>query len=224
MHHGIPLPGPDQVCEKPTLEPPRPSGDRPLLHGRRWRDPYLIVAIPVGLWAILVTLRHTWASDFLLHLATIGSLARDLWDPVDPLVGQNSGSPYYSPYAVLLGLTKAATGLPARTVLESAGILNVALLLFALRRFCRHLAGGRLVAALALVFTLLLWGVDPPAWSGFLGLYSLSTIMSYPSVIGTALMLLVWDAFLRHRSQPNGMGALATFPFTRFGRTADVLP
>ncbi|WP_433180606.1 hypothetical protein [Actinoallomurus sp. CA-150999] len=210
MHHGLPLPGSDQVSERPPLEAPRSSGDRTLVRDRWWRDPYLVVAIPVGLWAILVTLRHTWTSDFLLHLATVDSLARDLWDPVDPLVGQASGSPYYSPYALLLGATKAATGLSARTVLEFAGMVNVALLLFALRRFCRHLGGGRLAAALALVFTLLLWGIAPVAWSGFLGLYSLSWIMCYPSVIGTALMLLVWDAFLRHRSRPEGMGALAT--------------
>ncbi|MCO6010586.1 hypothetical protein NE236_37080 [Actinoallomurus purpureus] len=198
------------MSEEPALEPPFSADDRTPARERWWRDPYLIVAVPVGLWAILVALQHAWVSDFLLHLATVNTLARDLWDPIDPMVGAASGSPYYSPYAVLLGLIKAMTGAPARTVLEAAGLANVALLLFAVRRFCRNLGGGPLVAALALVFTLLLWGIDPVAWSGFLGLYSLSWTMSYPSLIATALMLLVWDAFLRHRARPDGLRALAT--------------
>ncbi|GAA4607321.1 hypothetical protein GCM10023195_27690 [Actinoallomurus liliacearum] len=206
MHHGPPIAGSDQVSREPAAS----LNGRPPARARWWRDPYLIVAVPVGLWALLVTLQHTWVSDFLLHLATVNTLARDLWSPADPMVGAASGSPYYSPYTVLLGLIKAATGAPARTVLEAAGLANVGLLLFALRRFCRNLGRGPLVAALALVFALLLWGIDPVPWSGFLGLYSVSWTMSYPSLIGTALMLLVWDAFLRHRARPEGVGAVAT--------------
>jgi hypothetical protein len=208
MHPGPPMS--DQVSEAPATRPTSPVDDRTPVRNRWWHDPYLVVAVPIGLWAILVTLRHTWVSDFLLHQATVNSLARNPWSPADPMVGASSGSPYYSPYAVLLGLMKVMTGASARTVLEIAGLVNVALLLFALRRFCRNLGGGRSVAALALIFGLLLWGIDPVAWSGFLGLYSLSWTMSYPSVIGTALMLLVWDAFLRHRAQPEELRPLVT--------------
>jgi hypothetical protein len=77
------------------------GADQEQAPGRRrdrwWHDPYLIVALPVGLWAVLVTLRHTWVGDFQLHLATVDALARDLWNPKDPLVDAASGSPYYSP-------------------------------------------------------------------------------------------------------------------------------
>jgi hypothetical protein len=214
MHQGPPSPGFDRVIDEPAQEPQftpgtRRDDDQARSRHRWWRDPYFVAAVPVGLWAVLVTLRHTWVGDFELHLATVYALARDLWIPKDPLVGAASGSPYYSPYAVLLGAVKAVTGAHPQTVLECAGIVNVALLLFALRRFCRNLGGGPLVAVLALVFTLLLWGLRPTAWSGFLGLYSLSCSMSYPSVMGTALMLLVWDAFLRYRARPEDWCALA---------------
>lgn len=212
MQQGPPTPGSGQAIDEPAHEPRSLISDRPPTTDRRrdrwWRDPYLIVAVPVWLWALLVTLRHTWVSDFQLHLATVDTLARDLWHPKDPLVGAVDGSPYYSPYTVLLGVVKAGTGASARTVLECAGLGNLALLLYALRRFCRNLGGGPLMATLALIFALLLWGLDPVGWSGFLGLYSLSWTLSYPSLLGTALMLLVWDAFLRHRAHPEGWGAL----------------
>ncbi|MCW2898072.1 MAG: hypothetical protein JWO67_337 [Streptosporangiaceae bacterium] len=171
-----------------------------------WREPYVIVAAVVVLWMLLVTLTHAWGGDFRLHLATVHALAGDLWKPKDPLVGSAPGSPYYSPYTVLLGAIAAVTGAHPQTVLEFAGIANVVLLLVALRRFCRNLGGGWPVAALAAVFTLLLWGLHPIEWSGFLGLYSLSWTMSYPSVLATALMLLLWDAFLRFRAEPGGWG------------------
>jgi hypothetical protein len=184
------------------------SAARARARGAWWRDPYLIVAGLVLLWTVLVTFRHAWAGDFRLHLATVHALSAHLWIPADPLLGAASGSPYYSPYTVLLGAIAAVTGASPRTVLECAGIVNVVLLLVALRRFCRRLGGGSLAAALALVFTLLLWGLNPIEWSGFLGLYSLSWTMSYPSVIATAIMLFVWDAFLRHRDRPEGRRAL----------------
>jgi hypothetical protein len=214
MQQGPPIPGLDRAIDEPAHEQRSPLPGKPQAaerrHDRWWRDPYLIVAVPVVLWAVLVTLRHTWVGDFQLHLATVDALARDLWNPKDPLVGAASGSPYYSPYTVSLGVIKAVTGASARTVLECAGIANIALLLAALRRFCRNIRRSPLVAALALVFALLLWGLDPVGWSGFLGLYSLSWTLSYPSLLATALMLLVWDAFLRHRTRPDGWGALAT--------------
>ena len=174
--------------------------------GGRWRDPYLAVVAVVMLWAVLVTLRHAWAGDFRLHLATVHALAADPWTPSDPLVGAVSGSPYYSPYTLTLGLVAAVTGLHPEHVLELMGLVNLALLLIAFRRFCRHLGGGPLVAALAVVATLLLWGMHPVEWSGFLGLYSLSWTLGYPSVIATALMLFTWDAFLRHRAAASWRG------------------
>jgi hypothetical protein len=164
--------------------------------------PYLLVAACVVLWAVLVTARHMWAGDIRLHIATIDALKRDFWSPRDPLVGAADGSPYYSPYMVALAAIAKITGASPRVLLEYAGLFNMVLLLGALRRFCDHFRRPSLTAALALVFTLTLWGLHPRDWSGFIGLYSLSWTLSYPSVFATALMFLIWDAFLRLRAQP----------------------
>lgn len=159
-----------------------------------------VCALVLG-WAVLVVLRHSWAGDMRLHLGTLHGLLRDPWSPVDPLVGAVEGSPYYSPYMVALAAVAKIAGLGPRTALELAGLANVALWLWALIRFCR-LLGGPATGALAVVFSLLLWGLRPHEWSGFFGLYSLSWTMAYPSLTATALMLLAWRAYLEARWTP----------------------
>jgi hypothetical protein len=156
----------------------------------------------VLLWAFLVTSQHVWAGDIRLHFATLHALKRDFWSPRDPLVGAADGSPYYSPYMVVLAAIGKLTGASVRDLLEYAGLFNVVLLLVAIRRFCDHFRKASLTAALLLIFTLVLWGLHPRDWSGFLGLYSLSWTLGYPSLFAAALMFLIWDAFLRFRERP----------------------
>ena len=163
----------------------------------------------VVLWAILVTARHVWAGDIRLHLASIYALEKDLWTPRDPLVGAAQGSPYYSPYLLTLAVIGRVTGASPQALLECAGLCNVVLLLVGVRRFCGHFRRPSVTATLVVVFTLTLWGLHPRDWSGFLGLYSLSWTLGYPSVFATALMLFIWDAFLRFRSRPAGTRAWA---------------
>lgn len=163
--------------------------------------PWAPVCAAVLGWAVLVVLRHSWAGDMRLHLGTLHGLLRDPWSPADPLVGAVTGSPYYSPYMVALAAFARLTALSPPTVLELAGLANVALWLWALIRFCRCL-GGPAVGASAVVFSLLLWGLRPHEWSGFFGLYSLSWTMAYPSLTATALMLLAWRAYLEARWVP----------------------
>jgi alpha-1,6-mannosyltransferase len=157
-------------------------------------DPYLVVAVPVVGWAVLLTLRHHWTGDILLHVASVQGM---LHGGRDPMVGAVHGSPYYSPYVAVLALVSWSTGLAPATVLVWAGPVNVAALLWALRRFCRHLGPHRLTPVLALVFLLWLWGTEPVTWSGFLGFSSLAWITPYPSTFAAALMLLAWDAYAR---------------------------
>ncbi|WP_157407223.1 hypothetical protein [Actinomadura atramentaria] len=166
-----------------------------------WRGPYAVLVACVLLWAVLVTVRHQWAGDFRLHLATIDGLRRDPLDPRDPMVGAGEGSPYYSPYTVFLAF--AGWGVGARTVLEIAGLVNIALLLTGFWRLVGRRAGA-FPAVLAVVFTLLLWGTEPRDWSGFLDLYSLSWTLTYPSTFATALMLLTWDVALSWLDRPGG--------------------
>ncbi|MCD0448781.1 hypothetical protein LO762_06165 [Actinocorallia sp. API 0066] len=172
------------------------------------RLPTVLAAALVG-WAAVLSFGAPWAGDTRIHLATLHALIADPWSPADPLVGLAEGSPYYSPYAYLLALTAKAGGFAPITVLRVAGVLNVALWLWALARFTRRLGGGARTTVLAVVFCLLLWGLHPQAWSGFTGLYSLSWTMAYPSLFATALMLLAWDVFLDIRSGRPGYGAPA---------------
>jgi hypothetical protein len=172
---------------------------------------YTVVAVIILVWAVLVTVNHTWAGDMRLHLATVYGLKRDFWSPADPLVGGSQGSPYYSPYMVVLAALATIFRAAPRTVLEWGGVFNVAFWLWALGRFCRNLSPRPIVPTLAAIFTLLLWGLFPREWSGFLGAFSLSWTMAYPSVFATALMLLIWDTFVRYRTAPSPAraGALA---------------
>ncbi|MEO3784760.1 hypothetical protein ABGB12_15590 [Actinocorallia sp. B10E7] len=161
--------------------------------------PYALVP-----WAVVMALSAPWGGDMRLHVATLFALRRDPWSPVDPLMGVSEGSPYFSPYAYVLTFAGWIGDLEPLTVLRAAGVLNIAFWLWALRRFCRRLGEGRAVFASAVLFCLLLWGLKPQAWSGFVGLYSLSWTMAYPSLFATALMLLAWDLFLDLRDERPG--------------------
>ncbi|MEO5876043.1 MAG: hypothetical protein ABIS86_12440 [Streptosporangiaceae bacterium] len=177
----------------------------------RWtRAGYLLLGLVLVVWAVLVTARHGWAGDMRLHLGTVHGLVRHPLSAADPLVGSVRGSPYYSPYMVVLAAVSKVTGITPLGVLELAGPVNLVFWLWALRRFCRHLGPGPLLPALVVVFTLLLWGLRPRDWSGFLSLYSLSWTMAYPSVFGTALMFLAWDVQLRRRDRPADLALTVT--------------
>jgi hypothetical protein len=163
----------------------------------------------VFVWAVLVTAQHVWAGDIRLHYATFHALRKNFWAPRDPMVGVAAGSPYYSPYMVALSSIGKATGASVQDLMEKAGLFNIVLLLVAIRRFCSHFRRPSLTASLVLLFTLLLWGLHPRDWSGFMGLYSLSWMLGYPSVFAAALLFFVWDAFLRFRARPAATVAWA---------------
>ncbi len=183
----------------PSLARPRPFFlTLPLRHA------YLITALVVEGWALLVVKRHSWNSDFRIHLATVLEIMRNPWSPVDPLVGAGHGNPYFSPYMAVAGWLGKA-GLGARTALELCGLASLAVWLWAVRRFCRHVGDSQWIPVVFVAATFFLWGTDRFAWSGFLGLHSLSWNIAYPSTLGAGLMLLTWDAYLRARTadRPN---------------------
>jgi hypothetical protein len=169
---------------------------------------YLLLSAIVSAWAALVVSGHAWTGDWHLHVATVRAVARHPLAPEDPLVGGHMPSPYFTPYTLVLALICRLTGLAPETVLEWAGAVNVALLLGALRVFCRRLSGRTATAVLAVIFILLLWGTLPFAWSGFSPMASLSFTLPYPSTPALALMLLCLAAFLRFRDDGR-RGALA---------------
>jgi hypothetical protein len=165
----------------------------------RWRpDSFTLVAAALFVLTVLAVLQHRWVGDFSLHVATVRTLSEHLVDPVDPMVGTAGGSPYYTPYTLVLALVVRLTGAPAAGVLEVAAVVNVALLLVGWRRFARDIDPRPVVAAASLVFAALLWGSQSFSWSGFTNLYSLMVTGPYPSAFALGIELLAWHALWRY--------------------------
>ncbi|WP_405147745.1 6-pyruvoyl-tetrahydropterin synthase-related protein [Sphaerisporangium sp. NBC_01403] len=172
---------------------------------------YLLLSVIVSAWSVLVAGRHAWTGDWHLHVATVRALAHHPLAPEDPLVGGQVGSPYFTPYTLLLALVSRTTGLTPEAVLSWAGVANAGLLLWGLRVFCRRLGDRTATAVLAVVFVLLLWGTRPFAWSGFPPMASLSFTQPYPSTLALALMPPCWAFMLRFREEgrPSDLVRLA---------------
>jgi hypothetical protein len=166
--------------------------DRPPKRAGRRPSAYLLLSAAALLASALVSYRQPWIGDFGLHAAVVGRLRDSLSDPADPMVRAYAPSPYFTPYPLLLALVARVTGASAAVVLSAAGPVNLALLLYGLRRFVGLFTPSRRAALLALCFVPLLWGPAALEWSGFPTLRGLALILPYPSTVGFGLMLLVW--------------------------------
>jgi alpha-1,6-mannosyltransferase len=175
--------------------------------------------------AVAFAVRLRWSPDLGVHAATVERLREDLTRPGNPLVDAGGPSPYYSPYPLLLAALARVTGLSAVAMLALAGPVVVVLLLWGLRVFVRTLTDRPLAPVLALVFVLVLWGLQPRVWSGFLSLWALPFVTAYPSTLALALTLLLWAGLSRTLDGPvrwlryPGLGALGAVvalvhPFT----------
>jgi hypothetical protein len=106
-----------------------------------------------------------------------------------------------SPYTFVLGAIVRTTGADAVAVLAVTGIANLALLLFALRRFVACVSTTEFAPLFALLWTLFAWGLNPWRWSGFFSLNSLGTVLPLSSTFASALGLIAVAAvcaWLRH--------------------------
>ncbi len=181
----------------------RPQAQPRQLRFRLTAYTYLIAAAAITLWSAAVVATGTWVGDFQLHVATVRTLAADLTHPVDPMVGTGHGSPYYSPYTLLVAAVVRTTGAAPTTILGLFGIVNIAVLLAAFWYFLTTFTRSALAATIAFAALLLLWGPGSPGWSGFTDIRSLAETIPYPSTIGFALMLLLWARLLRFRTAPT---------------------
>jgi len=177
-----------------------------------------------ALWAIaglivllmlLVIVRLPWDGDLGMHAATVERLRHRLLDPGNPLVDENTPSPYYSPWTVFLGVVARFTGLSVWVVLRIGALIGLALLVTGLWRYVRTLSDRSAAPPLALMCTVFLWGTQVFKWSGFLGLNSLALTVAYPSVFALGLALHFWAALARAlKGEPAapavflGLGAL----------------
>ncbi|MFC5722690.1 hypothetical protein ACFP1Z_21195 [Streptomyces gamaensis] len=184
-----------------------------------------------GAAALLVALllamavRLPWAGDLGMHAAVLERLRTDLFHPGNPLVAADTPSPYYSPWTVLLAAFATVTGWSTFRVLHLAALVDLAVLVTGVRAFVRTFTRRRAAVPLALLCLFLLYGVRLFAWSGFLGIASLSLTLAYPGVLAFGAAFHFW-ALLRRAlagrwplSAFLGLGlllacVLLTHPFT----------
>ncbi|MEV6026260.1 hypothetical protein [Streptomyces sp. NPDC052036] len=168
----------------------------------------------MALWAVmalfvvlmlLVIVRLPWAGDLGMHAATVERLRHRLTDPGNPLVDENTPSPYYSPWTVFLGVIARLTGLSVWVVLRIGALISLTLLVTGVWRYVRALTAHRLAPPLALLCVVLLWGTEVFNWSGFLGLNSLALTIAYPSVFALGLVFHFWALATRAlKGEPAG--------------------
>jgi hypothetical protein len=171
------------------------------------RDRVRLFAVALGALALctLYAWRGYFSSDFWEHAAVVRELSVRPFSPKHPLLSVDATHAYFSPYLLAVALAARATGISAISALASAGLVNIVLLILALRRFLvRLLPQGEAAAPYALLFIFFLWGKDAWMWSGFLHIGMLGYDASYPSTFAAAAMFLslslLLDALDRGRS------------------------
>jgi len=176
----------------------------------------------IALWAavvllvvlmLLVIVRLPWVGDLGMHAATVERLRHRLLDPGNPLVDENTPSPYYSPWTVFLGVVARVTGLSVWAVLRIGALISWTLLVTGVWRYVRTLGAHRLAPPLALLCLVFLWGTQVFDWSGFIGLDSLALTVAYPSVLALGLAFHFWALLARalKRGPVEGWSGWAVF-------------
>ena len=160
------------------------------------RHRYLILSSILFVLMASQTLNQQWSTDFWEHSAVVRALAADLLHPDHPLLSVDATHPYFSPYTVAVGVLARLLSIGAVGALSIAAVVNLVLFLVAFWLFVGRLTASRTAPFYALLFALLLWGVRPWRWSGFLNLNSLGFGLPYPSMFATAVMLLSLWALL----------------------------
>jgi len=195
------------------------------------RDRVRLCAVALGTLAFCAVYawRGYFSSDFWEHSAVVRELSVRPLSPTHPLLSVDATHPFFSPYLLAVGLAARATGASAISALAAAGLVNIILVVLALRRFLvRLLPQGEAAAPYALLFMLFLWGRDAWMWSGFLHIGFLGFAAAYPSTLAAAALFLclslVLDLLDRRRSLTVvGIGLLVALCVVLHPPTALVL-
>ena len=156
------------------------------------RDQLRLLVVALGALAVcaIYAWRGYFSSDFWEHAAVVRELSVRPFSPQHPLLSVDAPHAYVSPYHLVVGLAARLTGATVTSALAAAGLVNLVLLVLALRRFLVRLPWGEAAAPYALLFIIFLWGRDVWMWSGFLHVGMLGYDASYPSTFATAAMFL----------------------------------
>ena len=128
----------------------------------------------------------------------VRELATHPTHPRHPLLLIDAPHAFASPYALLVAALCRLTGVSSVTGLTVASLVNLVMLLVALRVFVRRfaLAHTEAVFYYLLLFMLLLWGPEPWEFSGFFHVNALNHVLAYPSACAfwVSLLLLALNA------------------------------
>lgn len=156
---------------------------------------------------LLMVVRLPWSGDLGMHAAVLERLRADLAHPGNPLVDEDTPSPYDSPWTVLLALVASATGWGTFSVLRLAALVDLVLLFSGVAAFVRTFTRERTAVPLALLCLVFLYGVRLFAWSGFPGLTSLCLSLAYPSTLALGLAFHLWALLRRAVAGARGTPA-----------------
>ncbi len=181
-----------------------------LAGGAGWtsRHRYAVVSFVLVVLATRVALEQQWG--VLLDIWEHAAVARELaFHPLHPhhpqLALPATPHVFFSPYLLAVGLFARFTGARAPVSLALFGVLNLVLFLVVFERVVAGLVGGRHVGFWALVFTLVVWGVDPWFFSSFLHLNVLFDMLPYPGTFSLVMTLVAFwaEIQLRRREDPR---------------------
>lgn len=164
---------------------------------------YLLLSSSLVVLMTILTFNEQWSLDFLEHAAVVRELATHPLDPVHPLLPIDVPHPYFSPY--LLGIAMLARWLDIGTTgaMQIAALFNLMLFMLAFRLFVTRVVRSSNAAFYALLFSVVLWGLSPWRWSGYLNFNSLGFTLPYPSMFAFPVMLLTLSALISYLSKPR---------------------
>jgi hypothetical protein len=200
---------------------------------RRRLHPGLVVAAGIAVLMTSHVMNRQWGSDAEAHMAAIAEMAVRPWSPEEPFVGGHIASPYLNPWTLLWGLVSRAVGWSAPDVMVVSGLVNLFLILIGLWLFAKELGASDRTVTWTLGSVVVLWGISPWRWSGFINLNSLGFMLPYPSGTAFALMLFAWVLTMRLVRAPRVTMAFAlaiimaflalSHPFTAFNAAVGIL-
>jgi hypothetical protein len=156
---------------------------------------YLVLSTFVFVLMVVQTLNQQWSQDFWAHSAAVRELATHPLDPLHPQLDLDAPHPFFTAYALGASALSTVLGIDSITALAVLGLANLLLVLIGLRVFTKATIKDPRAGFYVLVFTLVLWGIRPWRYSGFLHLNALGFELPLPSTFATGLTLLALAAF-----------------------------
>jgi len=140
-----------------------------------------------------------WSGDFWEHSAVVKEFIEHPAHPHHPLFLLDAPNAFMSPYALLVASFARLLGLNAIYALSIFGLFNYLLLTYGIKRFCSVISSipSENTSFYFLLLTLMLWGNDPWAYSGFFHIGIIETVLPYPSTFSIGLSLIALSLFVK---------------------------